>query len=163
LLWAVPFLLGLDLPSSAFGAQDLQVAAQVDKTLVKTGEPLLFSVTISGPITENPKITLTSLEGFQVVSTGQSHQIQAGRKGARLTLTLFYTLAPPAPGTHSLGPVRVEYKGRTFQTQPIEVKVLPAPPRPEPDAKEEMQPEAGPEAEEWGPKEEPRLEGGIIL
>ena len=125
----------------AVASEELKFAAQVDKAQVHTGEPLTFSVTISGPITRSPKVELTSFEGFQVVSTGQSQQIQAGRGTPRMALTLFYTLAPTTVGSHTLGPVKVEYKGQTFQTQPIEVKVVPG-------SQEEQS---------------PRLEGGVIL
>jgi len=123
-------------------AEELKVATQVDKSEVPAGEPLTFSVTIAGPIRQTPKIQLTSFEGFQVVSTGQSQSLQLRSGEVHSTLILTYTLAPTAPGTHVLGPVKIEYQGKEYQTQPIEVKVVPGAPKKTP---------------------EPELEGGVIL
>jgi uncharacterized protein (DUF58 family) len=137
----IPVLLLAFLLTPAYAVEELTVAAQVDKGEVKQGEVLTYSVTIAGSIQETPKVHLTAFEGFQVVSTGQSQQIQVAAGKAKLTLTLRYSLAPTAIGTHTLGPVKVEYRGQTYETQPIEVRVAPGAPR----------------------KEPPQLEGGVIL
>ena len=157
-LLATAALSGLVLSVSGAAEPDLNVGAHVDKTEVGTGDVLSFAVTISGPLRESPRIELSTFEGFQVVSTGQSQQLQVRAGQMRQTLTLTYTLAPTIPGTHTLGPVKVEYKGRVYETQPIEVKVVEGKP------KEEMPPEQEQQEEqqEEQPKM-PRLEGGVIL
>lgn len=94
-------------------------------------EPLSFSVTIAGPIKTTPRVQVNSFEGFQVVSTGQSQQVNIRGGHLQLAVTLQYLLAPTAPGKHRLGPVTVEYQGQRYQTAPIEVEVLPAGERPE--------------------------------
>ena len=129
-----------DLLASAF-ADQLSVQAQVDRSELKVGETLTFAVTIGGPIREPPKLELTSLEGFQVVSTGQSQQIQMHGNEINQALPLTYVLAPTGAGTYTLGPVKVEYQGRTYETQPIQIKVVGGPP----------------------PRRLPKLEGGVIL
>lgn len=136
----IPVLLLTFLLTTGFAEEELTVAAQVDKGEVKQGEVLTYSITIAGSIQETPKVHLTAFEGFRVVSTGQSQQIQVAAGGAKLTLTLRYSLAPTAVGTHTLGPVKVEYRGQVYQTQPIEVRV-------ERPSQEEL----------------PQLEGGVIL
>ena len=138
----------------AFAAEELKVAAQVDKNEVPAGEPLIFSVTIAGPIRQTPKVQLTAFEGFQVVSTGQSQSLQIRSGEVHSALILTYTLAPTAPGTHVLGPVKIEYQGKEYQTQPIEVKVVPGTPEKRSERKQE---------EQSLPEKEPELEGGVIL
>ncbi|MBI3318939.1 MAG: BatD family protein [Candidatus Omnitrophica bacterium] len=133
----------LSLFSSPAFAEELTVGAQVDKSELHIGEKLTFSVTIAGPLRQPPKVHLTGFRGFRVVSSGQSQQIEAGAGQVRQSLTLNYTLAPTAPGTHTLGPVKVEYQGRTVETQPIEVTVVEGPKEPR--------------------QEVPELEGGVIL
>ena len=133
---------------------ELSVAAQVDKTEVATGQPLLFSITIAGQLQETPKVDLTSFEGFQIVATAQSQQIQIERGQMRQALTLTYTLAPTTPGTHTLGPVKVEYQGEVYETKPIEVKVVEGRPR----QKESPRRRAIPKR-----REGPELKGGVIL
>lgn len=139
------------------GGNELSVAAQVDKSEVATGQPLLFSVTIAGQLQETPKVDLTSFEGFQIVATAQSQQIQIESGRIRQALTLTYTLAPTTPGSHTLGPVKVEYQGQVYETQPIEVKVVEGPLR-----KERRQP-VKPSRQERKPATAPKLEGGMIL
>lgn len=129
---------------AAVSAEDLKVAAQVDKNEVAPGELLTYAVTIAGPLKESPKVHLTSFEGFRVVATAQAQQIQVEKGQPRQSLTLTYTLAPIEPGVHKLGPVKVEYQGTSYETQPIEVTVAAGSP-------------------EKKPARSPQLEGGTVL
>jgi uncharacterized protein (DUF58 family) len=101
----------------------VSVEARVDKTEVTQAETLVFSVSIAGALQASPKVTLANWEGFEVISTGQSQQIQMNAGQAMQALTLHYTLAPIEAGTHTVGPVKVEYEGQVFETQPIEIQV----------------------------------------
>lgn len=112
--------------AGAAAPAEIVVLSRVDKMRLTVEEPLTFSVTIAGPIATPPRITLSSLEGFQVVSTGQSQQATIRGGQMQLSITLQYLLAPTAPGKHTLGPVTVEYEGQRYQTSPIEVEVVPA-------------------------------------
>ena len=137
--------------AAAAVAAELTVGAQVDKTEVAAGQPLTFSVTIAGPIKETPKVQLSSLEGFQVLASGQAHQLQIQGGQSRQSLVLTYTLAPTTPGVHTLGPVKVEYKGQKYETQPIEIKVLAGSPKREEETPSESESKV------------PGLEGGTVL
>lgn len=141
----------------AANGEDFHVGAHVDKTEVGTGDIVTFAVTIAGPLRESPRVELSTFEGFQVVSTGQSQQLQVRAGQMRQTLTLTYTLAPTTPGTHTLGPVKVEYNGKVYETQPIEVKVV------EGTSKEETQVAPEQEEQQEEPPRAPRLQGGTIL
>ena len=136
-------------------ADDLGVEAKVDRTEVAAGEILTFAVTIEGAIQEPPKVQLASFEGFDVVATGQSQQIRIEAGQPQQALVLTYSLAPTTVGTHTLGPVKVEYKGRVYETQPIEVKVVRGSPNPKRRPALRSQPPRAPKA--------PKLEGGVIL
>ena len=150
-------LVSLLLPigaGSAFAAEELKVGAQVDKSQVSTDEPFTFSITIAGSIRETPKVQLTAFDGFQILSTGQSQSLQIRSGQINSTLILSYTLAPTTPGTHTLGPIKIEYQGKEYETPPIEVTVLPGKsPKERPKPKQRPVPE----------QEQPQLEGGVIL
>ena len=126
-------------PPSVF-AEEVSVSARVDRTEIYQGESLIFEVSISGLGQEAPKIRMGSLEGFKVVSTGQSQQVQVRAGKVDQTMTLAYTLAALEPGDRTLGPVQVEVQGKRLETRPVEVKVLPGP-APEPDQNSPWQPE----------------------
>ncbi len=141
------FLLGSFFCGLAFAEADLSVSAQVDKSEVKQGEPLVFQINISGPIRQAPKVQMSSLEGFAVVSSGQSQQIQMRGGEVQQTLVFVYTLVPTEAGDRTLGPVKVEVQGKSYETQPIQVKVLPGP---------------APKSNRPAPRP-PKLEGEVIL
>ena len=129
---------------------DFSVSAQVDRSEVEQGGELVFQIDISGPIRQAPKIEMTSLEGFRVVSSGQSQQIQMRGGQVHQTLTFVYTLVASEPGDLTIGPVRMEVQGKKYETQPIQVRVLPGPERPAP-RKREPAPQL------------PKLEGEVTL
>lgn len=124
ILWSVPF--------AGAAEQGLSVSARVDKTEVRQGEKLLFEITLSGLGQENPKVRMGPLEGFKVVATSQSQQVEMRMGKVDQTMTLAYTLLALEPGDRTLGPVQVEVHGRQLETRPVEVKVLPGQEPPSP-------------------------------
>ena len=133
------FLVGILGPAFA---SPLEIQAKVDKTVVETGQIVTFSVTIAGSLKESPKVEFNSFEGFRVISTGQAQQIKVDKGEIKQALTLTYSLAPTTPGTHTLGPIKIEYQGKVIETEPIEIKVI------EGKRKKKLR---------------PRLKGGIVL
>jgi hypothetical protein len=110
------------LHGTAF-CEELEVSAQVDKTELAEGEVLSYAVTISGSLKENPKVDLGEIRGFYLVSTAQSHQLQVKGKTVLRQTVLTYLLTPLKPGSYVLGPAQVTYRGKVYQTQPIQVTV----------------------------------------
>lgn len=131
----------------AAAADDLTVSARVDRSEVKQWKKLLFEVTIEGPIRESPTVRLDGWKGFEVVSTSQSQQIRVSGGEINQTVFLQYTLVATEAGKQTLGPVKVDYRGKTYETRPVEVKVLPGE-KPEPPKKKQKL---------------PKLEGEVIL
>lgn len=135
------------LPPFSARAQEepsLSVTAQVDKTEVRQNEKLIFSITIAGTRKTTPKVELASLTGFKILATGQNQRIQIREGQAQQALMLSYTLAPTTAGTHTLGAVKVEYEGKVYETQPIEIQVLEADKAPESEPESELEiPEGG--------------------
>lgn len=127
---------------------ELDIRAQVDKSEVASSDVLTYAITIAGPLKNPPKVEMNTFQGFQVVATGQSQQIQLSGGRMQQALTLTYTLAPTEVGTHTLGPVKIEYDGQVYETQPIEVKVVQGASKPK-----KIVPAP----------QRPRLEGGVIL
>ena len=129
----------LFLPPTVF-SEEFAVSAQVDKTELAQGEALSYSITIAGPIREEPKVNLGAVKGFHIVSSSQSHQLSVRAGQIQRSVVLSYLLTPVEPGVHTLGPVKVTYRGKVYETQPIEVKVA---------------------GRAGAPR--PKLEGGVIL
>ena len=130
--------------------EPLKVAAHVDKTEVPVGGILMYSVSIAGAAVRPPAV-LASFEGFKIVSQAQSESVQVHSGKTATLLTLRYALMPTASGKQVLGSVRVEYQGKTYKTNPIEITVLPGQAPAEPS--EKSSPDRG----------APRIEGGVTL
>ena len=128
---------------TAASVEQILVSAQVDKAELRMDEKLVYSITISGSIRETPRIQLSAIQGFRILSSGQSQEVRIQGSQATRALVLTYALAPTAAGSYRLGPVKVEIGGKNYETQPIEVKVL--------------------EEDEEDLPEIPKTEGGVIL
>ena len=90
---------------------DLAVSSRVDKMRVTVGDSLTFSVTIAGAIKTTPRVDVGSFKGFQLMTTGQSQEVNVRKGQMQLALTLQYLLLAEQPGKHNLGPVTVEHEG----------------------------------------------------
>ncbi|MBI4314282.1 MAG: BatD family protein [Candidatus Omnitrophica bacterium] len=102
---------------------DLAVSSRVDKIKVSVGEPLTFSVTITGPVKTTPRVDIGSFEGFHLMTTGQSQQVDIRQGQMQLAVTLQYLLVAEQPGTHKLGPVTVEHEGKRYTAPFVQVEV----------------------------------------
>ena len=115
--------------------QDLSVSAKVDKTTVEAGTPINFALTITGDLTGAKVPAPEFPEGFEVAGRTQATNVSVQMGAIQRSTSLVYVLVPTRAGTFKLGPFTIEQRGRTFETQPIEitVKKSPLPPTLKPD------------------------------
>ncbi len=150
---SVPFLLV---------AAELSLSASVDRDRVGLGEQVQLTVTVSGTnIGSVPRPELPSLPDFDNLGSTSSQSTSIsfvnGRMTQEQTTSFVFFLAPKKTGELTIGPCRLDFKGTTYQTEPIGVTVtkesqMPAPNR---------QPSARPSPLDWDPfgRPEPRRGG----
>jgi len=126
LLWIITVLAG-----------ELNFSASVDRTTVGVNERLLLTVTVAGEnIGGVPSPQLPDLPDFEVGgrSSSQSTNIQFinGKITQQQTITYVYTLYPKRTGDFTIDPCTIQFKGETYQTQPIMISAVKgsAPPPP---------------------------------
>jgi len=97
------------------------VYAEVDRTIVSTGDTLTLSVVVSDPDATRPEIPV--LDGFHVREIGKSSQINIinGRVNAQISYQ--YNLTPTKTGMFTIPPISVIINGQTYSTQPISIEV----------------------------------------
>lgn len=130
--------------------QELSISSKVDKERLAQSECLDLTITISGKMRGAPNIELPDLKEFEVLSKSSSQNISIERKKTSYSASFSFILKPKSCGALTIDPARIRYKGKTYQTQPIVVEVIPGEPTPE----------------KPSPPEEPKLpelEGGIII
>jgi hypothetical protein len=124
---AVPVLL---LVPCLLGAADLELSADVDRTTITFGEQLLLTVIATGPrVIGLPQPKLPLMTDFKLASTTWSRytSVAASDSGDSLrTVAFVYTLKPRRTGFLTIGSFRLVSDGKTYETQPIAVRVVPA-------------------------------------
>jgi hypothetical protein len=108
------------------GAEAIQ--ATVDRQETTVEEPLVLTITVFGSQTAQPR--LPELPDFDVRPAGTATQIQIINGQATASVSHNFRLVPRRAGTFTVGPASVEIEGRTYQSQPFAVRILPASERP---------------------------------
>ena len=121
------FALLLWIPSFAKG-QDAQVTASVGSDTVGIQDQFQLAVTVTGKDSgdaENPRIS--RLPGFRVVSGPNiSTQFQWVNGRSSSSKSFIYILLPEKEGQFVIDPIEVRVGGKTFRTQPLQVRVTSA-------------------------------------
>ncbi|MEO0122786.1 MAG: BatD family protein [candidate division WOR-3 bacterium] len=116
------------IPLNVFSAE-LNFVASVDRTTVGLGETFTLNVSVSGEnIGGVPSPKLPDLPDFNILgrSSSQSTNISFinGKMTQQTTITFIYTLSPKKLGKFTIGPCKIEYQGKTYETQSIEIEIV---------------------------------------
>jgi hypothetical protein len=100
------------------------IQAEVDRAVLSTDEMLTLTVTLdTSSILDSPNPLLPDLEGFQVVGSNVSTQIQIIGTDILAQAVYVYLLQPYWTGDLTIGPISVTLGGQTYSTQPVTVHV----------------------------------------
>jgi len=112
------------------GAADFDLSADVDRTTIAFGERLLLTVTATGSsVVGLHRPVLPVMTDFKLVSMAWSrfaNDTATDREDSQRTVGFVYTLKPRRIGFLSIGSFKFVYEGKTYETQPIVVRVVPA-------------------------------------
>ncbi|MDY7095725.1 MAG: BatD family protein, partial [Acidobacteriota bacterium] len=112
---------GLLMAVSA-AADGIQVT--IDRPEATIEDQLVLSVAIEGSQRVQPE--LPDLSAFEVYSRGSSRQFTSVNGRATRSVTYTYVLVPKRTGTFTIGAATAEVDGRTYESQPFQVKILEA-------------------------------------
>lgn len=123
---ALLFVLLANLPSDVAHAQDIQVSATVNAKRVGLDDNLQLTISIKGDTMGRSKTPqLPKLDGFRVAGTPSSSTSIQFINGQMSSVRAFiYTLRPRAEGHYVIDPVTVEYGGKEYRTESIDVEVV---------------------------------------
>ena len=105
-------------------AGDVAIAAAVDKSVLKVGDSLTLTVTLSGDLSqvaEAPRIELP--DGFRALAKRQASTVSVSGGTAQRAMSFEYLLQPLKPGVFRLGPFTVDQRGGPIRSEPINVTV----------------------------------------
>ncbi|MDP8232728.1 MAG: BatD family protein [Candidatus Zophobacter franzmannii] len=110
-------------------SSDLKVASSVNSDTIGLQDQLNYKVIVSGE--DGNKVSTPSLRtvpGFSLLDTRSSTQSSFswvnGKTTTSFTKTFTYTLSPRKEGDYTIPAVSFDFKGSTYNTKPIQVKVV---------------------------------------
>jgi hypothetical protein len=104
-------------------AEDISVQASVNRRKVPLNGQLELSLQVNGA--QNVQPPNVQLEQFDVQYLGPSTQISVINGVMSSSIAHRYILSPKKEGVVTIGPLTIEVAGKTYETRPIEVEVLP--------------------------------------
>ncbi len=107
-------------------ADEPVVSAQVDRHEVPEGGVITLTITLEGFSRQAGDPEIPHLDGFEIYSRGSSTNITLINGKLSSSTGLTFQLVARRAGTYTLPPIQVADRGRTYQTQPITLRVLPA-------------------------------------
>jgi hypothetical protein len=115
------------LLSTLYGAE-INFTASVDQTSVGIDDQIQLTVTVQGQdIGRVPNPELPDLPDFDRLgsTSSQSTNISLinGRMSQQQTISFIYFLRPKNTGNLAIGPCKLNFKGQTYQTEPISIQV----------------------------------------
>ena len=113
----------LALASSPAVAAEVTVRAQLDRAQARVGDPVDLAVEVNGA-QNAPAPALTSPDGLSVRYVGPSTQVSIVNGQMSASVTHHFSVAALKEGTFTLGPIRVEYNGKTYDAGSVTLQGL---------------------------------------
>lgn len=105
-------------------AQEINLTVWADKQVITMDETVMFIVTVSGAQDTNQP-QLPQLEGLALAyGPSVSTETRIVNNNVSISRTFTYVLTPKAPGKYTIGPVKLDYKGKTYTTEPVQIEVV---------------------------------------
>jgi hypothetical protein len=122
-------LLAALFAAGARAAEDIHLSASTDADEVALDGTLNLRITVTvaskAPVSN---VELPDFKDFDIVNRSQSEQMSfefsGGTPSFRRTIVTNVALTPKHEGSATIEPARVSYSGKSYQTQPIPVRVL---------------------------------------
>ena len=120
--FAASFILLLMLACVSF-AEDISVSASVDKKIIPLRDALTLVVQIQG--TQSARAPeLPRISGVEVQYVGPSTQVSVVNGKSSVSVAHRYSLMAFRTGEYTIPSLSVEYKYKTYKTEPIKIKVV---------------------------------------
>lgn len=115
----------------ALAAGEVELSAVTDATEVPLDGTLELRISATyASRSSGGEVEVPAFADFDVVSRSRSEQMSfsfgGGGSSMRRTVTTSLTLTPRRTGQLTIEPAKLELQGKTFQTEPIRIRVVPA-------------------------------------
>ena len=117
------FFIAMSLNIFLCWGKDIHFEITVDNNRISLGSSVQLNLSFYG--TQSiPAPSLGEIEGFRVRYVGPSTRISIVNGKISTSITHIYRLIPLKTGTFTVGPFSIEYKGKTFTSNSIDIEVI---------------------------------------
>jgi len=109
--------------TNAHAQADASLTAQVDRTELSTDDTLLLTLTLQTPDGSAPHLKLPAIDGFRVVDSSMSSQLNSLNGVQSSSATYAYRLQPTGAGTFTIPALTWDWNGQSLSTEKIEITV----------------------------------------
>lgn len=118
---ALAFLFALVLVPVAYG-EDISVTARLDRNRISLQDEAILTISVSGTSSSSlPE--LPNLPDFDVTARGRSSRIRITNGVMSPQIDYNFALLPHKIGDFTIGPATVQYKGKTYRSEPLNLHV----------------------------------------
>ncbi|MGE4384324.1 MAG: BatD family protein [Endomicrobiaceae bacterium] len=107
-------------------ADSIQMKSSVSATVVPLNEAFQLTISISGDSRSLPDFSAPTLKDFNTYASSQSKNFSIVNGKISNTVNYVYTLGPKKTGKYEIPSFKLNYKGETYETQPIQITIEPA-------------------------------------
>lgn len=107
-------------------SEEISFIAQVNKNTLPLNDTLIYSLTISAEGAKLPEPEKPLFNDFTQYSSGKSQNMSIINGKMSRSITYDYTLAPKSIGKFTIPAAKVNYKNKTYYTEPVEIEVTQA-------------------------------------
>ena len=107
-------------------AEDISVSASIDKRIASVGDVVILTIFVQGSqAVSNP--ALPGIDGFQTGYLGPIRRTSIINSRSSVSIAHRYTLLAERTGQFTIPSVEVKYKGKTYRTNPVSIRVISGP------------------------------------
>lgn len=103
---------------------DVSIKAYVDKDVAYLDEDILLNVVVEGVSSDAGLPKMPSLANFNIYSTGQSRSVSIINGNMQSSVRYTYILSPRFSGKTTIDPIILEYNGKKYSTEKIDLVVI---------------------------------------
>lgn len=111
------------LIAGSLSAQDVSFSAGVDKSSISLDDQIVLELTVAGTAQDLPEPSPPRLDGFNVFGAGRSLRTSVSNGAVESSVSYRFILTPQRTGTLVIPPQKIQYKGKTYSTDPIKITV----------------------------------------
>ncbi len=103
---------------------DVSIKAYTDKDVAYLDEDILLNVVVEGASSDASLPKMPSLANFNIYSTGQSRSVSIINGNMQSSIRYTYILSPRFAGKTTIEPIILEYNGKSYSTDKIDLVVI---------------------------------------